>query len=467
MLKRKLRDPSVNGITEGVIWQQILMYFFPILLGTFFQQMYNTVDAVIVGKFVGTEALAAVGGSAGTLMNLLIGFFVGLSSGATVIIAQFYGSGNHRQVSGAVHTAFALSLVGGLIMMLIGIPLSRTALQWVGTPDDILDLSVTYMHLSFAGVIPSMIYNIGSGILRAVGDSTRPLYFLIICCVANIVLDVIFVVGFELGVAGVAIATALAQLISAALVIITLMRSNGSFQLYIRRIRFYGNILGNIIKIGLPAGLQSVMYSLSNILLQAAINAFGTVAIAANSACGKLDGIMWMVMGAFGVTTTTFVGQNFGAQKFDRMKKIVRTSFVMTAVSTVALEVFLYIFAKPALSLFTGDEAVLLEGVHILRFLAPCYVLYMSIEILAGTLRGTGDSVVPLIFTACGICLVRVLWVIFGSPYFTDVNHVLASYPITWTITSTLFIAYYLKGGWLKRRKKAMGFSLEEPKENA
>ena len=460
----KKSSSTVNGITEGVIWQQILLYFFPILLGTFFQQMYNTVDAVIVGKFVGTEALAAVGGSAGTLMNLLIGFFVGLSSGATVIIAQFYGSGDRHKVSDAVHTAFALSLVGGVIMMLVGIPLSRTALRWVGTPEDILNLSATYMHISFAGVIPSLVYNIGSGILRAVGDSRRPLYFLIICCVANIVLDLVFVVGFRMGVAGVAIATALAQTISAALVIITLVRSEASFQLHIRRIRFYGNILGNIVKIGLPAGLQSVMYSISNILLQSAINAFGTIAIAANSACGKLDGIMWMVMGAFGVTTTTFVGQNFGAQKFDRMRKVVRTSLLMTAIGTVTLEILLFVFAEPALSLFTSDVDVLKEGVHILRFLAPCYVLYMSIEILAGTLRGTGDSVVPLIFTACGVCLIRVLWVVFGSPYFTDVNHVLFSYPLTWAITSTLFIVYYLRGKWLARRKLAMGFSLEESK---
>lgn len=464
MFGNKRRNSTVNGITEGVIWQQILLYFFPILLGTFFQQMYNTVDAVIVGKFVGTEALAAVGGPAGTLVNLLIGFFVGLSSGATVIIAQFYGSGDRKHVSDAVHTAFALSLIGGVIMMLVGIPLSRTALRLVSTPEDILDLSATYMYITFIGVIPSLIYNIGSGILRAVGDSRRPLFFLIICCVANIVLDVLFVVGFELGVAGVAIATALAQTISAVLVIITLMRSETSFQLHLKKIGFYGNILGNIIKIGLPAGLQSVMYSLSNIMLQSAINAFGTIAIAANSACGKLDGIMWMVMGAFGVTTTTFVGQNFGAQKFDRMKKVVRTSFLMVSVTTVALEALLFIFARPALSLFTGDAAVLDMGVHILRFLAPCYVLYMSIEILAGTLRGTGESLAPLLFTACGVCLIRVLWVIFGSPYFTDVNHVLFSYPLTWTITSTLFIIYYLRGRWLDRRKRAMGFSLEESK---
>lgn len=461
MVKLKQKS-TINGITEGVIWQQILLYFFPILLGSFFQYMYNTVDAVIVGKFVGTEALAAVGGPAGTLINLLLGFFSGLSSGGTVIIAQFYGSGDKNQVSNAVHTAIALSVAGGLVMMAIGIPFSRVALSLMNTPDDIIDLSATYMRLCFAGILPSLIYNIGTGILRAVGDSKRPLYYLIVCCFANIVFDLLFVVVLGMGVAGVAIATALAQGISAVLVVIRLMRTEDSFRLVLSKIRFYGKILGNIVKIGLPAGLQSVMYSLSYIILQTAVNALGTTVIAAYTAYGKLDGIALMVMGAFGVTATTFVGQNFGAQKFDRMRKVVRWSLLLTAISTITLEILLCVFAEPAMRLFSSDMDVIREGVRITRFLVPGYVLYMGIEVFAGTLRGTGDSFAPMLMTALGVCVIRVPWVLIGAPYFKDIIDVLTCFPITWGVTCALFVGYYLHGGWLKRRKIAMGFETSE-----
>ena len=320
---------AVNSITEGNIWQQVLLYFFPILLGTFFQQMYNTVDAVIVGQFVGTQALAAVGGTVGTLINLLVGFFVGLSSGATVIIAQYWGSGDGNGVSKAVHTGIALSLAGGAVLTVVGLLFSRMALGWVSTPADVIDLATVYMRIYFVGTIPSLIYNIGSSILRAVGDSKRPLYFLIICCVVNILLDLFFVVALKMGVTGVAIATILSQTVSAVLVVVTLMRSETSFRLYPKKIAFERGLLGQIVRIGLPAGLQSVMYSLSNTVLQAAINGFGTTVIAAYTAFGKLDGLFWMVIGAFGVTVTTFVGQNFGAQKFDRMRKSVRVCMTL------------------------------------------------------------------------------------------------------------------------------------------
>jgi putative MATE family efflux protein len=334
--KRELN--AGNGITEGVIWKQLLLFFFPILLGTFFQQMYNTVDAVIVGQFVGTEALAAVGGPAGTLINLLVGFFVGLSSGATVIIAQFWGSGDNEGVSKTVHTAVALSLAGGAILTVLGIALARTALAMMSTPEEVIGLSAQYVRIYFTGMIPSLIYNIGSSILRAVGDSKRPLYFLIICCLANVVLDLFFVVLLKMGVAGVGIATVLSQCISAVLVVVTLMRSETSFRLYPKKIAFTGWLLRDVVRIGLPAGLQSVMYSLSNVVLQASINTFGTTVIAAYTAFGKMDGLFWMVMGAFGVSITTFVGQNFGAQKFDRMHKSVRVCLVMAFAATLMLE---------------------------------------------------------------------------------------------------------------------------------
>lgn len=465
MIKRK--NSTVNGITEGVIWQQLLLYFFPILLGTFFQQMYNTVDAVIVGQFVGTEALAAVGGTSGTLINLLVGFFVGLSSGATVIIAQYWGSGDNEGVSKTVHTAMALSLAGGALLTLVGLIFAPLALRWISTPEDVIDLSAVYVRIYFAGMIPSLIYNIGSSILRAVGDSKRPLYFLIICCIANIVLDLLFVVVLNMGVAGVGIATVLSQCISAVLVIATLMRSSTSFRLIPRKIGFTGWLLRDIVKIGLPAGLQSVMYSLSNLVLQASVNSFGTTVVAAYTAFGKMDGLFWMVMGAFGVSITTFVGQNFGAQKFDRMRKSVRVCMMMAFGATFLLEALFYFGGGFIMELFSRDAAVIAEGVRITQHLAPMFALYVCIEILSGTLRGTGDSLIPMLMTCVGVCLLRVAWVFFVVPHFNDVTVVLDSYPVSWGITTVLFIVYYLQGGWLKRRKKAMGFPLEESVKKA
>ena len=319
------RHQISNQITEGVIWKQLLFFFFPILFGTFFQQLYNTTDAVIVGKFVGKEALAAVGGPASTLINLLIGFFTGLSSGATVILAQYYGAKKQDDVRRTVHTAMALSVAGGAVIMVLGMLFSGAALRAMNTPDEILSMSAVYMRVYFLGVIPSLVYNMGSGILRAVGDSKRPLYFLVLSCLVNIVLDIFFVTILKMGVVGVAVATALSQVVSALMVMMTLMRTDESYRLVLCEIRFHPVLLHNIIRIGLPAGIQSTMYSASNLIIQSSINAFGTDTIAAWTAYGKVDGIFWMIMGAYGVSITTFAGQNFGAGKYDRIRKSVRS----------------------------------------------------------------------------------------------------------------------------------------------
>lgn len=458
---RKREIAAVNGITEGVIWKQLLYFFFPILLGTFFQQMYNTVDAVVVGQYVGTEALAAVGGTAGTLINLLVGFFVGLSSGATVIIAQFWGSGDKDRVSKTVHTGIAMSIAGGAILMVIGVVFAPTILGWMNTPEDVIDLSAIYVRIYCSGMIPSLIYNVGSSILRAVGDAKRPLYFLIVCCLANIVLDLFFVLVLDMGVAGVGIATVLSQVISAVLVIVTLLRSETAIRLFPKKIAITGWLLKDIVRIGLPAGFQSVLYSLSNIVVQTAVNAFGTTVIAAYTAYGKMDGLFWMIIGAFGVSITTFVGQNFGAQKFDRMHRSVRVCLGMAFIATILLEVIFLAGGEFILGLFSRDPAVIAEGVDITWHIAPTFVLYVCIEILSGALRGTGDSLVPMIMTCVGVCLLRVVWILAVAPHFNTVAWTLYSYPVSWGVTSVLFIVYYLQGGWLKRRKKAMGFAVE------
>ena len=449
--KRTGAETNINQITEGVIWKQLLAFFFPILFGTFFQQLYNTTDAIVVGNFVGKQALAAVGGPASTLINLLVGFFTGLSSGATVVISQFYGAKHKDDVRKAVHTSIALSIAGGAVIMVLGIAFAGVALRAMNTPEDIMGMSLTYMRIYFLGVIPSLIYNMGSGILRAVGDSKRPLYFLIASTLTNIVLDLFFVLVLRMGVAGVAIATSLSQVSSAAMVMYALMKTDDMYRLYLREIRFSPSILSAIIRIGLPAGLQSTMYSVSNLIIQASINSFGTDTIAAWTAYSKIDGMFWMVMSAYGVSITTFAGQNFGAGKYDRIHKSVRVCIGMSAFTSVLLSAIVLAGGRFFLGLFTDDPGVADIGMSIIHVIAPTYITYICIEILGGTARGCGDSIIPMLLTCFGVCVLRVIWILGIVPIHRDLATVAFSYPLTWTVTSVMFIVYYLRGNWLKR----------------
>ncbi len=444
---------KVNQITEGTIWKQLLLFFFPILFGTFFQQLYNAADAMIVGRFVGKEALSAVGGGTGTIINLLVGFFVGLASGATVIISQYYGAKRAELVGYAVHTSVAFSLAAGVLMMVGGIIAAPAMLRAMDTPPEVLDFAVLYIRIYFAGMIPNLIYNMGSGILRAVGDSKRPLYFLIASCLTNIVLDLLFVIVFRMGVAGAALATILSQALSAALVVWVLVRTTDMYRLDMRKIRFDGKMFGRIIQIGLPAGLQSVMYSASNIIIQAGVNALGTDTVAAWTAYSKIDCLFWMIVSAFGISVTTFVGQNFGAGKNDRVRKGVRICMGMTAVTTVFLSLALYRFGDLFYRLFTTDSKVIVIGSNILHFLVPTYITYITIEILSGALRGVGDCWIPMLLSCGGICVIRILWMFLAVPLRQDIYTIVFSYPLTWTITTVLFFVYYLCFSKLKVRK--------------
>lgn len=432
-----------NQITEGVIWKQLLKFFFPILFGTFFQQLYNTVDAVIVGRYVGKEALAAVGGTTGTLINLLVGFFVGLSSGATVIISQYYGAKNGEKVKEAVHTAIAFSIMGGIILMILGLIGAPFALKAMGTPEDVMNYAVVYIRIYFIGIIGNLVYNMGSGILRAIGDSKRPLYFLMTSCLVNIVLDIIFVVVLKMNVAGAALATILSQLVSAVLVIIVLVRSEDVYRLIISEIRLHFRMVKRIIQIGFPAGLQSAMYSISNVIIQSSVNALDIDTIAAWTAYSKIDALFWMIIGAFGISITTFVGQNYGAGKVERVHKGIKICLQMTFVTSIVISGILYIFGGYIYRLFTNDIAVLEKGIEILHFLVPFFVTYICIEILSGALRGVSDCWIPMLITCLGVCLLRVLWILFVVPHHMTMRTILASYPLTWIVTSISFIIYY------------------------
>lgn len=456
---------SSQSITEGVIWKQLLIFFFPILLGTFFQQMYNTADAIIVGNVLSKQALAAVGGSTGTLINLIVGFFMGLSSGATVIISQYFGARNDKDVSRTVQTAMAIAVLFGLIITLMGEILSPVLLKWMDTQPDVMPDALSYIRVCFLGMIPSLIYNIGSGILRAVGDSKRPLYFLIAACFTNIFLDILLMKWLGMGVAGAALATVISQVLCAVLVLLVLIRSPQCYQYHPRQTRIHGDLMGKIIRIGLPAGLQSVMYSISNVLIQRTINGFeSTDIVAAWTAWGKLDGLQWMVLNAFSISVTTFVGQNFGARQYARVKKSTGVGLAMAAASTLMISALFLTIGEFALGLFTPDQAVIDQGVIILKILAPSYILYIFVEIYAGSLRGCGDSLIPTLLTLFGICALRLVWLLYfiPQPRFHTLENTVLSYPITWAITSILFIIYYFFGGWMKRCKKKAGFPLTE-----
>lgn len=442
-----------NKITEGVIWKQLLIFFFPLLLGTFFQQLYNTVDAVIVGRFVGKEALAAVGGAAAMIVNLFVGFFTGVSTGATVTISQFYGGGGKKQVREAIHTAIAVSVAAGAGIMAVGLFFAPVALRWMNTPPETMADSVVYIRIYFGGMIGNLVYNMGAGILRAMGDSKRPLYFLIASCLVNIVLDIFFVIVLGLGVTGVALATILSQLFSAALVCIALSRLEEEIRMCLKEIRFHGWVVKRILSIGLPAGAQTLTYSLSNMIVQADVNYFGTSTVAAWTAYSKVDSVFWMVVSSFGVSVTTFVGQNYGAGHYVRVRKGVRQCLLMTVVTSLAITGILLPGGKYLLGLFTKDQEVLTIGMGMIRFLAPFYITYVCVEIFSGALRGMGDALIPMLLSFGGICLLRSGWLLAAVPIWNDMKTVMFSYPLTWITTSVLFAIYY--SYYVRKRKIA------------
>lgn len=446
-----------NEITEGIIWKQLLIFFFPIVIGTLFQQLYNTVDAVIVGRFVGKAALASVGGSAAVLTYQVVMFFTSLANGASVIISQFYGAGNKRMLHRALHTAFAFSVIVSILISILGYAATPWLLSIMNTPADIMNDSVLYLRIYFLGIISTLIYNIGSGIMRAVGDSKRPLYYLIICCIINIILDLIFVICFDMGIAGAAVATIIAQTVSAVLVIRALMTSYDMMKLTLRDIKFDFPILKSELRIGLPGGIQSCMYGLTNIIIQTSVNGFGTDTTAAWAAFGKMDLIFWAVSGAFGISVTTFAGQNYGAGKLERVYKSVRTSLAMSLALCGSILVLLCLFARPLFMMFTSDEKVISIGIYMLLNIVPSYVIYIFVEIFTGALRGIGDVMIPTLITLGGVCLVRLPFILIVTPIRRELFTILISYPIAWAATALFLIPYY----FYRKKKMRVQFSKE------
>jgi putative MATE family efflux protein len=446
------RVEVTNTITNGPVWKGLLLFFFPIMLGTFFQQLYNTVDAVVVGQFVGKEALAAVGGGSAIYANLLVGFFTGLSSGATIIIAQFYGARQEKELSRAIHTAMALSVWAGILFSVAGALLARLAMEIIATPADIFEDSVVYLRIYFIGVLPMFIYNMGAGILRALGDSRSPFYILVAGCGANIVLDLVCVAEFHQGVAGAAWATVFSQAVCMVLIFIRLRRLQGCCCFSFRQMRFTPHLLSKMVHMGLPNGIQSSLYTVSNLIIQSNVNAFSTDMVAAWAAYGRIDSIFWMTVSSFGIAVTTYAGQNYGAGNIDRVRRATKEGLLMMSAVSVIYGVLFWFTGRYIFLLFTKDVDVISDGMQMLHFLVPFFITYIPIEVMSGTIHGTGETFKPMIITMLGICVLRVIWLFIAVPLCRNIITVVACYPVTWIATSAAFFIYYRRGTWLRNK---------------
>ena len=439
-----------NEITEGVIWKQLLIFFFPIMLGTLVQQFYTTVDTIIVGRFVGKAALASVGGPAAVIANIVITFFNGLANGAAVIIAQYYGSRDEKRLHVGLHTAYAFSIMTSIAVTVVGVIGTPHFLKWMNTPEDMMADSTIYLRVYFWGIIFTLVYNMGAAIMRAAGDSRRPLLYLVVCSVMNIILDIVMVVFLHMGIAGAALATVISQCISAALVTYSLMHAYDVMKLKLREIRMNMSVLAKELKIGIPGALQACAYGVTNVVIQASVNSFGTDTAAGWAAYGKLDMIFWTVSSALGAAVTTFAGQNYGAGKMDRVYKSIRVNVVISYIFTGAIIIVLFAFCEPLYHMFTTDPKVIGIGVYMLRFLIPSYLLSVLLENLSGGLRGLGDVLWPTIFTFGGLFFVRLPWIIILTKIHHKVEILLISYPLAWGATLLCLIPYYF---WRKKRR--------------
>ena len=432
-----------NSMVEGVIWRQMLNFFFPILLGTFFQQMYNTADALIVGRILGESALAAVGGSAGIITMTVVGFFTGLTSGASIIAAQMLGAKDRDSVNDSIHTIYAFSILAGIILTAIGIPLTEQMLVALNTPQSIMRASEEYLWVYFVGLVFVLVYNTGASLLRSLGDAKHPFWYLIVCCVINIVLDYVFIAYFHMGIAGAAVATVIAQAISAILVTIRLARYEEVCDFRMRKIRIHWSMMKRELLLGLPGGVQSAMYCISGIITTAALNGFGETVVASWTAYSKFDAIFWMISGAMGVTITTFVGQNFGAGKHARIRQGVRLMNWAYVGIAVIMSVVILVLREPLFRLFVESEEAVSVGCRMLILITPFYILNIHIENYSGALRGMGDTVAPMMISIFGVCVFRVIYLGILMPIFHSLDLLCIMYPISWALTEVMYLIYY------------------------
>ena len=434
---------------NGPIMPKLLTFAVPLILSSVLQLTFNAADVIVVGKFEGDAALAAVG-APGALINLLVNLFLGLSVGANVVVARYHGAGDVRQTSDGVHTSMLLSVLGGVGVGLVGFFLAGTFLSWMNTPADVLPLATAYMRIYFLGMPANMIYNFGAAILRAVGDTRRPLMYLTIAGVVNVLLNILFVAAFGLGVSGVAWATITSQVISAVLVTLCLIRTEGAIHLDLKKLRLRAGKVLEIARIGLPAGLQGIFFSFSNVIIQATVNSFGTVATAGNTAASNIEGYIYVSMNAIYQAAITFVSQNVGAYRYERIGKVTRSALLAVTGIGLGLGAVLMLFMRTFFRIYTDDPAVIAAAAVRSSVIAPTYFVCGMMDTMVGVLRGMGSSVAPMIVSVMGACVFRLFWIAVIYPFNPTLNMLYLSYPISWVITFTVHMLCYLH---LKRRK--------------
>lgn len=438
-------------MTQGNITRHIITFALPLLAGNVFQQMYNMVDTWVVGNYVSNEAFSAVG-SVGPIVNMLIGFFMGLSSGAGVVISQYYGARRHEEVRQTVHTAIVMTLILGVAFTGIGLFMIPYMLQLMNTPANVLPESTAYLTIYFSGILGLMLYNIGAGILRAVGDSQRPFYFLVVCAVVNTVLDLVFVLVFKMGVRGVALATIIAQGVSAVLVLITLMRTEECIKLRLQDLKIHLPMLKKIIRVGIPAALQMAITSFSNIFVQSYINYFGADCMSGWTAYSKVDQLLFLPMQSIALASTTFVGQNLGRNLPDRARAGVRQSLIIAIVSTLILMVPVMVFAAPVVSFFNAKPEVVEYGTMLLRLMTPFYVLCCFNQVLGGALRGAGNSKATMIIMLLSFVAFRQVYLFAVSRICNEIIPIAMGYPAGWLLCSSITYLYYRRTSLTKTR---------------
>lgn len=444
-----------NDLTSGPLTIKIIKFIIPLMLTGILQLLYNAADSIVVGHYDGSSALAAVS-SVGALINLLVNAFMGLSVGAAVVVAQDYGAKDYEGVSKTVHTSYLISIIGGIVVGAIGLIFSRQFLIWMGSPDDVLPLSTEYLMIYFAGTPANMAYNFGASILRSVGDTKRPLYFLTISGLVNVVLNLVLVIVFHMGVAGVAYATIISQILSAVMVIVYMMKSKDCVRFVPKNMRIYGDKLKKMLYIGLPAGFQGTVFSLSNVVIQSAVNSFGSLVMAGNGAASSLEGFTYTAMNSVYQASLTFVGQNVGAKKYDRINKVQGVCLVLVTIIGLVFGVTTYCLGEPLLSIYLpNDPEAIPYGIIRMSYIALPYFLCGMMEVMVGGQRGMGMSFIPMINALLGSCVLRIVWISTVFAADPTLFTLYISYPISWIVTTLAHtVFYFVKLHSLKKKAR-------------
>lgn len=452
-MKKEKKSFEID-MCNGPLLGKILLFAFPLMLSGVLQLLFNAADVIVVGRFAGHEALAAVG-STSSLINLLINLFIGLSVGTNVLVANYYGAKKERLVSETVHTSVLTSLISGCILIVAGLFLAGPLLKLMGTPDDVLNQATLYMRIYFMGMPVIMLYNFGSAILRAIGDTRRPLYYLLLAGILNVILNLLFVIRFGMGVAGVALATVLSQVVSAGLIVRALMQSEGCFHLDLRQLKIYPARLKQMIRVGLPAGMQGAIFSVSNVLIQSSINSFGSVVMAGSTAASNIEGFVYNAMNSFYQTSLSFTSQNYGAGKLDRVNRILLLCLSCVTVTGLVLGNGAYLFGRQLLGIYSSDPDVISYGLIRMAYLCIPYFTCGVMDVFVGSLRGMGYSVMPMLVSLTGACGFRILWIFTVFRYSHTLETLFISYVISWILTGGVHLICYCAA--MRRQKQRIG----------